>query len=290
MDFSETIEVKVIDAEDRILSDAYYSYFFAYFHNMTGSLEQIRDAVRTYKPQAVPGLSDAVRDTTGVKISSSASTNASPLMHTMSLPAEPQVPKTGYSLKLPIPSIPFLRPFQSDSGAHTPTQHNQTKTGKQFETITPSTSASSTKTVTKATAESGMGQRALSDTVASPSNRLLDYSHTYPPPPSPESEIYIPTSSSTGSTSSWTGWLKSSKWVFNSPSALSSGATIGRKGVSEVISNSMIRHVDDSVSSDFGFSVLETRDHPAEPEIAEKFRSTFAFDEKEQLLGCECYL
>ena len=54
MDFSETIEVKVIDAEDRILSDAYDSYFFAYFHNMTGSLEQIRDAVRTYKPQAVP--------------------------------------------------------------------------------------------------------------------------------------------------------------------------------------------------------------------------------------------
>ena len=67
------------------------------------------------------------------------------------------------------------------------------------------------------------------------------------------------------------------------PSASSSGTTVGRKTVSEVISGS---RSGDGASADFGFSVLEARD-AAEPEVVEKFRSTFAFDEKEQLLGCE---
>ena len=40
------------------------------------------------------------------------------------------------------------------------------------------------------------------------------------------------------------------------------------------------------VSTDLGFSVLETHE-AAEPEVVEKFRTTFAFDEKETLLGCE---
>lgn len=45
MDFSETIEVKVVD-RDHFTMD---SYFFAYFQSLPAALEQIRDVVRTYK-------------------------------------------------------------------------------------------------------------------------------------------------------------------------------------------------------------------------------------------------
>lgn len=305
MDFSETIEVKVIEQEDKTSNGSSDSYFFAYFHNISGALEQIRDAVRTYKPQvqSTLGVLDAVHDTTGVKVATTPNVTASPLNHTVSLPVENQTSKGSYGLRLPLPSIPFLRPFQSDSGSQTPPAQNMpAKSGFPTESVVPSTSASSTKTirparsdvtVTKGTVENVLTQRTMSDTAASPPNRLSDYMHTYPPPPSPESELVsVPTSSN--SSSSWTGWLKGPRRVFNSPSASSSGATIGRKGsISEVVTNSHSHvHGAESFSSDFGFSVLEARD-AAEPEVIEKFRTTFAFDEREQLLGCEpptsCY-
>ncbi|KAJ7590481.1 putative UGT51-sterol glucosyltransferase [Mycena floridula] len=45
LDFSETIEVKVLDHESHLAMD---SYFFAYFRDLPGSLDQIRDAVRAH--------------------------------------------------------------------------------------------------------------------------------------------------------------------------------------------------------------------------------------------------
>ena len=51
MDFSETIEVKVIDKGDSSVE----SYFFAYFHELQTALEQIRDAVRSSR-----GITDSM--------------------------------------------------------------------------------------------------------------------------------------------------------------------------------------------------------------------------------------
>ena len=70
MDFSETIEVKVVDREDGYSVD---SYFFAYFHNISLALDQIRDAVRAYlnvHPRSAHNT-DVVHDTTVQKSSPS---------------------------------------------------------------------------------------------------------------------------------------------------------------------------------------------------------------------------
>lgn len=48
MDFSETIEIKVLDKEASGLLSV-DSYFFAYFHDLSSALDQIRDAVRTHR-------------------------------------------------------------------------------------------------------------------------------------------------------------------------------------------------------------------------------------------------
>ncbi|THH29724.1 hypothetical protein EUX98_g4467 [Antrodiella citrinella] len=61
MDFSETIEVKVIDKGDTYSVD---SYFFAYFHDLPGALEQIRDAVRSSRGIPEDTTPPAVIDTT----------------------------------------------------------------------------------------------------------------------------------------------------------------------------------------------------------------------------------
>jgi hypothetical protein len=44
-----------------------------------------------------------------------------------------------------------------------------------------------------------------------------------------------------------------------------------------------------SGSSEVGVSVLELSGIPIDPEMADKFRTAFAFDEKEPLLGCRSF-
>ncbi|THH11780.1 hypothetical protein EW145_g439 [Phellinidium pouzarii] len=296
MDFSETIEVKVIDLEEKVADDSNDSYFFAYFHNISAALDQIRDAVKTYKPCSpnAINISEVVHDTTGVK---HASPNGSPFDRTISLPTEQQASRAGYGLKL----AALLRPFQSDTSSVTPAQnYAQPKTQenasvlRQSGVLVSSPPAPSAKTLhpgltnlTTAmdTSESSASQRLLSEAAGIASVRKIDASHTYPPPPSPPSEL-IPIATRDNA-NSWgvPAWLRSSRRVFATPSASISGLSIGQKGVSEIISNvASSSRAGDRGPLDFGFSILETRD-AAEPGAAEKFRTTFAFDEKEQLLG-----
>ena len=64
MDFSEMIEVKVIDTLESLSVDSYY---FAQFVDINVALEQIRGAVaatRRYAPDADPLLVEQVIDTT----------------------------------------------------------------------------------------------------------------------------------------------------------------------------------------------------------------------------------
>jgi hypothetical protein len=43
-----------------------------------------------------------------------------------------------------------------------------------------------------------------------------------------------------------------------------------------------------SQGAELGYSILETPDSAIDPEIIEKFQASFAFDDKERLLGCSC--
>ena len=304
MDFSETIEVRVLDQEGGSQKSSYDSYFFAYFHNLPAALEQIRDAVKKYKPstQQTLGVSEVVHDTTGGRHLISA---PGAIDRTTSLPAEGSLStRTSYGLKL----ASLLRPFQSDntSTTPTPTQANvytrepdgdasrpQRIIGPSFitspnlRTISPQliqTSESTQSTASDKTER--QSHRSASDSATS-YIKVSDVPHTYPPPPSPPSELVpITTRESTNSLNSWGvgGWLRGPRRVF-----ASSGSMVGLggpKGVTEVVTNlsSSTRSLDQS-TTDFGFSVLETKDI-VEPDVLEKFRSTFAFDGKESLLGC----
>ena len=63
-------------------------------------------------------------------------------------------------------------------------------------------------------------------------------------------------------------------------------ASTGTSGVSEVLSNNLTHSVTRN-SGDFGyFSVLEAPESLIDSDAEEKFRASFAFDEKEKLLGC----
>lgn len=63
-------------------------------------------------------------------------------------------------------------------------------------------------------------------------------------------------------------------------------ATTASGHVQEVLSSNLAL----SASREYGyFSLLEAPDTMIEPEMLEKFRTSFAFDEKEKLLGCKSY-
>ncbi len=282
MDFSETIEVKVLDNEDKVGLD---SYFFAYFHNISAALDQIREAVKAYKPIAVsPSALEQVQDTTGVKLVS----HPNPAIERT--PSEP-IKSTGYGLRLPS----LFRPFASENpipASHQSGQAQGKTSGEFTHVLRPSTQTVASPLATTPNATPRLSPVSTLDSTARQSRvltesvlegvKVSDF-HTYPPSPSPSTELApLPTRDSANS-SSWgvPSWLRGSTRRVFSVSSSSSDSTIGRRGVSEVLSAD-----EGDVSADLGFSVLETHE-AAEPEAAEKFRTTFAFDDKEPLLGCE---
>ncbi|KAI5123707.1 hypothetical protein M0805_000302 [Coniferiporia weirii] len=300
MDFSETIEVKVVDREEKSTDGSYDSYFFAYFHNISAALDQIRDAVKTYKPFSpdVANISEIVHDTTSFKYTSPPSVSAGSLDRVMSLPIDQPTGRAGYGLKL----ASLLRPFQQDTSSVTPMPNNAQLRGQEIAAITQQSdpsdpSLTSPDLITRTrhpghsqsepSIRSNESQRALPKTSTVTSLKSADAVHTYPPPPSPPSELVpIPTRDSTTSANSWgvPAWLRNSRRVFITSSP-TSDAVVSQKGVSEIVSNvAPSARAGERGSTDFGFSILEAND-VAEPEIVEKFRTTFAFDDREHLLG-----
>ena len=275
MDFSETIEIKVFDVEETLQSD---SYFFAYFQNMNLALEQIRDAVRTYKPFMQTA---EVHDTTGVRmVSQSPPAQPSP-------PSEPMPIRSSYGLRL----ASFLRPFSIDSGSSSNAKPSEfTHVPRPSSAITASPLSMTPRVSSNALPTTAdVVTRSTSDGPLVVALKGTDYHHTYPPPPSPSQELNnAPPTRENSSTSTWgvPAWLRG-RALFNIPSASTSGATIGRRGIQETISTitPSSSRTGDTGSSDFGFfSVLDTSD-VLETEVVDKFRTTFAFDEKENLLG-----
>ncbi|KAL0577594.1 Sterol 3-beta-glucosyltransferase [Marasmius crinis-equi] len=299
MDFSETIEVKVYDKEasDHFSVD---SYFFAYFHDIDGALEQIRDAVRIQRtnPSAIP---EHVLDTTSAR--------STPLP-----PERPSNVPTSSSSVFRISSL--LRPFQESKSNPTITPMASTpEVTEEFTHISKRGDSASFVPVTT-TGSPGTSQDASpsqsSSQILTPTQSIVDKNHTYPPstivaspasidpPPLPHratATSAVTTTSATPSASS--SWLSVPSWLkATRPRSLFSTTTISTADASALHVNPPDGKVQEMYSStgsttgskwsgmgDLAYSVLETPDIPIEEEAQEKFRAAFAYDEKETLLG-----
>ncbi|CCM01613.1 uncharacterized protein FIBRA_03674 [Fibroporia radiculosa] len=302
MDFSETIEVKVVDKGDQMAID---SYFFAYFRDLPLALEQIRDAVRMNRGISSDTLIPTVLDTTVSRPSASTSTP-----RTQSLPAPESTPKSSSGFRLPSllrplqEGLPLSRPGvtaeRSDSEEFT---HIAKRTTGSFMPITTSPISSMYSATERS--RSPEGGAPSSEEVADES--LSGSHHTYPPSPSPSpslSELTV-SPSRDSSISSWgvgvPSWLRMPSMPSRrtltsafgayktSPEQTISSTEGSAEGVSEVLSSnagSGSRMSSGSGPVDFGyFSILETPETTLDVETVEQFRVSFAFDEKESLLG-----
>ena len=295
MDFSETIEVKVVDKEDHFAID---SYFFAYFRDLSGALDQIRDAVRTYRTSCnIPenAFPLAVLDSTVSR------TPSSPDRVVHSLP-EPTSPKAASGFRL----SSIFRPL-AGTLADTFAVVNRTSTlpselqNDDYTHVSRKPDSSSFIPITT----SPMEDSSIFPKPNEP-NPILRHStqslpppdHTYPPS-TPSSSIspdysYL----SRDNSNSWAvgvpSWLKSPRRVFG-PSLGNMDhptATFNSTPVKEVYSSAVSSPGPISRPSSGGemtFSILETPDMKPDHETAEKFRAAFAYDEKETLLGCASY-
>jgi sterol 3beta-glucosyltransferase len=290
MDFSETIEVKVFDKEEPFSVD---SYFFAYFHDLSAALDQIRDAVRMYRASPRAASSEIVLDTTHIR---GAVLNPAPINvvdRTQSLPdplSRFSVGVGGFSL------TSLLRPFHdpgspsraAESPAHPPHDAEDfTHISKRssFIPVTCSPSPMSPVSLSESQKTLEVGTR----NTTAPASTTAD--HTYPPPSTPHD--LSPSESTSGSY--WSvgvpSWLKNpSRKIFSSPVSGVSVSDTARSspGICEIYHSTPSSHA--TPQSDLGFSVLETPDVTIDPEVSEKFHNSFAFDERETLLGCTCHV
>lgn len=286
MDFSETIEVKVLDREEPLSVD---SYFFAYFHDLPDALDKIRDAVRAHRasqplvnPQANPQI---VLDTT---LTRPAFVTVSPSIdRTQTLASAEGASRPTSSFRL----TSLLRPFGDRSNSNplveSPIQAEDfTHIQKGFSFVPITTSPKHMDTQLPSSGPRPSLETSTSSITPTPST----VEHTYPPS--------TPTSENSSATSSWNvgvpAWLKgSSRRVLGGPAAqatpLTSSTSAG--GVSEVYSSTLMSSSTghSGASSEMGYSVLETPETSVDQEMTEKFRTAFAFGDKEVLLGCEFF-
>ncbi|KAG6866023.1 hypothetical protein C0991_009432 [Blastosporella zonata] len=280
MDFSETIEIKVFDKDEDSSVD---SYFFAYFHDIPGALEEIRDVVRHYRNQPDrPGSPHTVLDTTQPRHS------AIPDRTTSLPPPETTTTKTGSVFRL----TSLLRPFQDTLGrtsqpsqpeASSPETEDFTHVSRRpnSASFVPVTTSPKTMEVTLETRHDQPGKLLVTS-----SNE-----HTYPPSTS-ASRIDPDLPSLSRESNSWgvgvPSWLKGTRRVFGGSTSSDHTTSPTSAGVRETYSSTAISPSfphSRSTMGDLAFSILETPDIPVDAETTEKFRAAFAYDEKEILLG-----
>ncbi|KII93930.1 glycosyltransferase family 1 protein [Plicaturopsis crispa FD-325 SS-3] len=281
MDFSETIEVKV--REDHFSVD---SYFFAYFHDLQGALEQIRDAVRAHRtlpPQTSPRQ---VLDTTLSR--SPSDPHQHPAERAQTMPESQSIFNRG-----PFSLTGLLSPLRSASdtpvsgrGASSPANPEQAE-GFTHITKRPTNSLISDVTPEEVLPNEPHRSTTTSTTTLTPSSSRLE--HTYPPS-TPTVDLY-PTVSREASGSAWTvgvpSWLRGSTRKIL-PSSMSNPAVVepaSPTGVSEVYSSTLSSSSSQSQSGDLGYSVLESPEGAVDGEMSDKYHTAFAFDDKETLLG-----
>lgn len=284
MDFSETIEVKVVDKEDNFSVD---SYFFAYFQDLPGGLDQIRDAVRTHRAQSttVEGSSTPVLlDTTVPK---------SVVSHERHNSATQDVAKPTTGFRLPA----FFRPFSDTS---TPKSNSLPPLSdiqsEEYTHITRKVNSSSFVPVASPEVIASPLPQHLHDQdplKGESTQSLPTNDHTYPPSTSSSSILPNNSSLSRDSSGTWSvgvpSWLKTPRKAFTGSSQAESSA-LSTTPVKEIYTSPAFSPGPLSRSSgtgDMAFSVLETPDMYPDQEATEKFRAAFAYDAKETLLGCE---
>ncbi|KAJ7124733.1 glycosyltransferase family 1 protein [Mycena crocata] len=266
MDFSETIEVKVFDKEEHFSVD---SYFFAYFHDLPSALDQIRDAVRAHRvqPEQQHSSPQTLMDTTVPR----------PPTHTIpdrvqSLP-NVEHPKASSSFSI----SSFLRPFSETISLGRPSASSLSPTPESegFTHISRRPNSSSFVPMTSSPSseiEPGSGSAAEQDNspALTPTN-VSDHTE------------------SSGGGSTWSvgvpSWLRGSRRVFGGSS---DAPTASPSRIREVYSSTLSAPPASSRASGLGdtaFSVLQSPDLAIDPEAVEKFRTVFAYDEKETLLG-----
>ncbi|RDB29507.1 Sterol 3-beta-glucosyltransferase [Hypsizygus marmoreus] len=260
MDFSETIEVKVFDKEEHFSID---SYFFAYFHDIHAALDQIRDAVRTYRTLPERSSPRMVLDTT---VSRQIVTSD----RSVSLPPEPIYGKATSGFRL----TSLLRPFQDAR----PSQHSLPETSPESEDFTHISRRPNSSSFVPVTT----------------SPRPLDPESSEPPAAPdglPSKSLTMAPSYDHTESSSWgvgvPSWLKGSRRVFGSSVANDSTISPASTGVREMYSSTTSSSLPSSRSTmgDLAFSILETPEVAVDADATEKFRSAFAYDGKETLLG-----
>lgn len=291
MDFSETIEVKTIDKTDHYSVD---SYFFAYFQDLSGALEQIRDAVRTHRSTSGSPSPPPVLDTTATRAPHS------PLLPERT-PVHPEPPTRSSSV---FRFTSLLRPLQDTLPLLRTTPANAADHGDEYTHISKRAGSSFVPVTT--TSPKQMSHPSQLPDVTTPTTMTstglspAPAHHTYPPANSPSASIEMSASPSREG-SGWgthvSSWLRMpSRRLLTSPfggivrphieHSASMPAGTGAGGVSEVLTTHPSLAASRS-SGDYGFfSILEAPESTVDPEMEQKFRDSFAFDEKEKLLGC----
>lgn len=295
MDFSETIEIKVVDKNDSYSID---SYFFAYFQDLSTALEQIRTAVRQTRSSPENSTPSPLIDTTITR----SPISYSPPDRVQTLPtADPSPKSTGFrltSLLRPLESLPIARAFSAPE----PSDNNEEftyiskRSGPSFVPITTSPKGSVLPDASAQPIRPPLTSEASSSSVTPTASYISN--HTYPPSTSASpstSQIGPSTSRESTATSTWSSWLRMpTRRVFGSPFSPSvskppteQGTTLSASATGDV-SEVLFSNVSPS-SSRFGeygfFSILEKPITSLDLETVDKFRTSFAFDEKETLLG-----
>jgi sterol 3beta-glucosyltransferase len=284
MDFSETIEVKVFDKEEHFCLDA---YFFAYFHDLSAALDQMRDAVSDYRLLPERGSPQMVLDTTVGR-------------HLLTTPdravsAQAELPaRTGSGFSL----TSFLRPLQgtlsrasvqdSDNDSR-PTAQSVFDSGLDSEDFTHISRRPNSSFVPITGSPQTMTPE--EDITKSLTPTAATYDHTYPPSTS-TSSVDPDYHSLSRESSSWSvgvpSWFKGTRRVFGASTGSDQTLTQDPSGVREMYSSTTVSSIPSSRSTmgDMAFSVLETPEMAVDADATEKFRAAFAYDEKETLLGC----
>jgi len=256
IDFSETVEVKVLDKEDNCVD----SYFFAYFHDLDLAVNQIRRSVQGAKARPNSSIQDTVKDTTSN-------------IHTIPSNPHPSLPDSSAS-----PSTSTLSAVRDKLTA---------PVDKLNSLLRPAVS-SATPFSSRPTSVLSTDRTPYSSPVAMTPKYQPAPDHTYPP-----SLVHHSASqaSDISGKSTWSvpvgvpSWLKNpSKRFFTSSPDVTSVSSSSRTDVDNI--REATHHTSDPV--DFGFSMVDGIDSNAlDPLTVDKFRAAFAFDEKEALLAGE---
>ena len=288
LDFSETIEVKVVDKSENF--STVDSYFFAYFQELDAALEQIRDTVRTYRPSSESLTEATVIDTTGAK----------------AIAAFPPAPQAQDDTPRPA-SIGFRlsslwKPFSETTSPSRPIPPTlEVETGDDFTHVSRrKTSFIPFTTSPERMTPAPPPTRGSGDDLTSEDHSeqhtpiaMTISEHTYPPSTSFDS------SSSGSNLSSWgrPSWLRIPS---RRPFSIQSGSSTvvaehpppnpltstSSGGIADALT-SALSSAGSRLMPDLGFSVLDIPDGQVEQEVQDKFRQAFAFDENEKVLGCK---